>query len=144
MQHGGEECEGNKMHACALKYINSTELQLDFIFCSMSTRNPPQSLTSCSTKLEIDQKLSSEISTCAEGSEGSELLNRNGIQTHALKPKLYFVPWITYNGVFTAENLQNSQDNFKTVLCDELKKINNGVSPTECDATVEKWGSRRA
>lgn len=127
------------MHACALKYVNSTQTQLEFIHCSMSTRSPPSSLTECGTKLEIETE---EISTCAEGSEGSKLLARNGERTHALVPKLYFVPWITYNGEFTEENLQNSQDNFKTVVCSELKKT--GVSPVECEATVEKWGARRA
>ncbi|OXA50758.1 Gamma-interferon-inducible lysosomal thiol reductase [Folsomia candida] len=140
-QHGENECNGNKMHACALKYINSTQVQLDFVHCSMSTRNPPQSLTECAAKLDIVDPVE-EIRTCAEGAEGSELLARNGVETHALRPKLYFVPWITYNGVFSEENLQNSQDSFKTVVCSELKK--NGVSASECDATEEKWGARRA
>lgn len=73
---------------------------------------------------------------------GSELLAQNGEKTHALRPTLYFVPWITYNDKFTDSNLQDSQHSFKSVVCKELK--NNGVSANECEATVEKWGSRRA
>lgn len=137
-QHGSAECEGNKMHACAIKYLN-TSTGLDFIYCSMSKRSPPDTLDECSTQLGISPI---QISQCAEGQEGSELLAANGEKTHALKPSLYFVPWITYNGKFTSENLQNSQSNFKAVVCEELGNM--GVSPAECEPTVEKWGARRA
>jgi hypothetical protein len=114
------------MHACSLKYINSTETQLEFIYCSMSTRNPPLSLDECSEKLKIDP---TEIRKCAEGPEGAKLLAQNGEKTHALKPTLHFVPWVTYDGEFTEENLHNSQSSFKTVVCNELRK--NGVSSGE-------------
>jgi len=127
------------MHACALKYINSTELQLDFIYCSMSAKSPPTTLTECSKKLDIDE---AEIRQCAEGPEGSQLLAANGEKTHSLVPKLYFVPWITYNGEFTPEKHQSSQYDFKSVICSELKV--NGVTPTECEPTTENWGARRA
>lgn len=55
------------MQACALKYINSTELQLEFIYCAMSNKNPPQSLGECSKQLDID---ATEIQKCADGPEG--------------------------------------------------------------------------
>jgi len=141
-QHGSAECDGNKMHACALKYIPSVESQLEFIYCSMSTRNPPESLDECAKSVATVDGVKDKISTCAEGPEGSQLLADNGEKTHGLKTKLYFVPWITYNGEFSDDKLQNSQRNFKGVLCDELKA--NGVSPTECGPTVEKWSARRA
>lgn len=138
-QHGQKECDGNKMHACALKHVNSTELKVEFIHCSMSTKSPPKSLPECAEKLQVN---TTDIEACIEGEEGDELLASNGRQTHALRPKLYFVPWIRYNKVFTEENLENSQHNFKSVLCAELKKSE--VNPPECEATVEKWGARRA
>lgn len=105
----------------------------------MSAKSPPQTLTECARKLDIDE---TEIRKCAEGLEGSQLLAINGEKTHSLVPKLYFVPWVTFNGEFTSDNLQNSQVDFKTVVCNELKT--NGVSVTECEPTIEKWGARRA
>jgi len=126
-QHGKPECDGNKMHACAIKHIDSPELAMDFIRCSMSTSYPPTSLSECSQKLEID---STKIKACSDSFEGEELLAANGNKTHALSPKLYFVPWITFNGEFTEDNLQNSQSNFKNVVCDELSTL--GVNESEC------------
>jgi len=126
-QHGKPECDGNKMHACAIKHINSTELALDFITCSMRTSYPPTSLSECSEKLGID---TTNIKACADSFEGQELLAANGKQTHALSPKLYFVPWITYNDVFTEDNLQNSQTNFNSVVCEELSSL--GVEGPDC------------
>jgi interferon gamma-inducible protein 30 len=128
------------MHACALKYIKSPEAQLDFIYCSMSAKYPPESLSDCAkTVAAVDE---TEIRRCAEGSEGSELLAQNGQKTHALTPKLYFVPWITYDGKFDDDKLQSSQTSFKSVVCNELK--DNGVSPPECEATRESWAARMA
>jgi len=98
-----------------------------------------KSLEECAEKLEID---TTNIKACVGGEEGNELLASNGRHTHALRPRLHFVPWIRYNKVYTEENLENSQDNFKGVLCAELKKSE--VNPAECEATVEKWGARRA
>jgi len=138
-QHGHKECDGNKMHACALKHINSTELKVEFIHCSMSSKSPPKALPECAEKLEIN---STSIEACIAGEEGNELLASHGRQTHALRPKLYFVPWIRYNKAFTEDNLENSQDNFKSVLCAELKKSE--VNPPECEATIDKSGARRA
>jgi len=138
-QHGQKECDGNKMHACALKHINSTELKTEFIHCSMSAKSPPKALPECAEKLEIN---ATNIEACVGGEEGNELLAISGRQTHALRPRLHFVPWIRYNKVFTEDNLEHSQDNFKSVICAELKKSE--VNPPECEATVEKWGARRA
>jgi len=129
------------MHACAQKYIESTEKQLDFIYCSMSSQYPPSSLSACAKSVGggIDE---AKIKTCAEGLEGSELLAKNGEETHALKPKVYFVPWVTYNGKFDDQKLQTSQTDFKSVVCSELG--DSGVSVQECEPTKETWAARRA
>ena len=41
------------------------------------------------------------VDACVVSTEGELLLKHNGEQTEALEPPLYFVPWITFDGVNT-------------------------------------------
>jgi hypothetical protein len=40
-----------------------------------------------------------DVDSCTKGIEGENLLHNNGFKTHSLEPKVYFVPWIIYDGV---------------------------------------------
>ena len=40
-QHGPEECEGNKMLACAKTYIPDQDTYVEFNICVMTADNPP-------------------------------------------------------------------------------------------------------
>jgi len=124
-QHGQDECDGNKMHACAIKYISGEKGVRDFLFCSMSEKYPPTSLALCSRRTGLDRAVTQKIQACMDADEGNELLVRNGEKTHNLNPQLYFVPWITINGKFTEDNLIDSQKDFKSVVCREL--VENGI-----------------
>ncbi|CAG7724241.1 unnamed protein product, partial [Allacma fusca] len=106
-QHGDAECQGNRVHACALKYYPETSAEA-FVNCSMSSRNPPEAGPACAQTLRLDF---APIETCIEN-DGSALLAANGNRTHSLNPPLYFVPWILYNGVFSEYDLELSQSNF--------------------------------
>merc|ERR1711915_683076 len=47
-QHGPQECEGNKMFACANHYINDLHQYVNFTTCAMSLDVPPTALdTEC-------------------------------------------------------------------------------------------------
>jgi len=50
----------------------------------------------CATVLGIDYN---PIQSCAEGTEGDELLARLGDRTHNFTPQITFVPTIVINGV---------------------------------------------
>jgi len=118
-QHGKPECNGNKMHACAIKYL-SKEQQLEFVKCSMTASYPPDSLDDCSEELGIKEETFKQIKECSNTAEGKSLLANHGEMTNALSPKLFFVPTVTYNGVFDQDKMWTSQANFKRVVCDEL------------------------
>lgn len=135
-QHGPNECSGNKVHACAIKHLfpNDT-LTLEFVHCSMSSTYPPQSLNACSEKLGIRKDA---IETCALGTEGSELLAKNGERTHSLKPRLNFIPWITISGIYNERNFEESLTNLKAVVCRTLLK--EGTTPDAC--TLENKDER--
>lgn len=118
-QHGDAECEGNKMQACALalypSYIRSA-----FINCSMSASYPPNAGPECAQQLLLNWN---PLEDCwhGEAKRGAALLAANGVRTHALEPTLYYVPWILYNGVFTVEDLNNSQANLMDTVCKKLE-----------------------
>lgn len=40
------------------------------------------------------------MTECIKGTEGLELILRNGNKTLELQPKLTYVPWVTVNGKF--------------------------------------------
>lgn len=126
-QHGNAECEGNKMHACALKYLPAASAA-SFINCSMSASIPPAAGPYCAEKLGLDY---TRVESCIV-EDGPALLAANGNRTHSLDPALYYVPWILYNGVFSESDLADSQSNFTDLICTKLGS--NG--PTQCNNTM--------
>ena len=50
-------------------------------------------------KVGITSPTFEEIDTCSNSIEGENLLHDLGVETHNLKPSLYFVPWITFDRV---------------------------------------------
>jgi len=122
-QHGPRECEGNKVHACALKYLPE-ESQAAFINCSMSSSTPPEAGPSCASQLGLNF---TRVEQCIN-EDGPGLLAANGNRTHNLNPELYYVPWILYNGQFNVSDLDESQKDFAGLLCKKLGS--NG--PKEC------------
>jgi hypothetical protein len=132
-QHGKDECNGNKMHACAIKYLNK-DTTLEFIRCSMAAAYPPTSLDDCAEELGIPENTYKQIKECHKSAEGKSLLANYGEMTNDLNPKLFFVPTITYNGVFDQDKMWTSQGNFKKVVCDEL-----GQKPAFCASEVRTY-----
>jgi len=68
------------------------------------------------TKGGLDWKT---INTCANGSEGDDLLLKAGQATKSLNPRLNWVPWVVINGVcrFTIVHfLKIARNNF---LCNQ-------------------------
>ncbi|CAG7829263.1 unnamed protein product, partial [Allacma fusca] len=72
-QHGPRECEGNKVHACALKYLPE-ESQAAFINCSMSSSTPPEAGPSCASQLGLNF---TRVEQCIN-EDGPGLLAANG------------------------------------------------------------------
>ncbi|XP_049944232.1 gamma-interferon-inducible lysosomal thiol reductase-like [Schistocerca serialis cubense] len=95
-QHGPTECQGNKVHSCAIKYVNNKMQLLNYVACMMSDESDPEAIgEECAQLTGIPWK---PILKCSRGREGTELLKANGDLTEALGPEMEGVPAITFNG----------------------------------------------
>merc|ERR1712013_20255 len=91
-QHGPAECQGNIYHACAARYITDEDAKLEYIKCMINDNyNPPRAALRCSQEVSVPW---ADISTCAKGREGNMLHKLAGDRTHALRPKVTFIPTI--------------------------------------------------
>eukprot|EP00092_Neocalanus_flemingeri_P014375 GFUD01015506.1.p1 GENE.GFUD01015506.1~~GFUD01015506.1.p1 ORF type:complete len:243 (+),score=54.48 GFUD01015506.1:66-794(+) len=124
-QHGPVECQGNTYHACAAKYIEDEDIKLDYIKCMINDNyDPVRAALRCSREMAVDWLA---ISTCAKGGEGNMLHKLAGDRTHALRPKVTFIPTIELNGeqlyqrevrrYFTRELCKQYQDPVKPAHC---------------------------
>lgn len=105
----------------------------------MASSYPPNALTTCAMKVGISNNEAQSIESCTNGYDGSGLLARHGERTNGLSPKLYFVPWITFNGVFQESDFKQSLSDLKTVMCRKLRSA--GQTPEAC--TFENRGERK-
>ena len=107
------------------------------IDCLMGSKFPPTAAEGCLAELNISTTTAANVNGCAETDEGSNLLHDIGVETKALDPKLYFVPWVLFNDVnlfsvdyfyfisnlfqkFDEEAWQGALDDLKLVLCSKF------------------------
>ncbi|SPP87865.1 GILT-like protein 1 [Drosophila guanche] len=126
--HGPNECYGNKVHACAIEHIQANSYQieytresltLDFINCLMRAgKNFPDNVypgQRCATENHINNW--ENIKTCANTTEGSQLLRKAGEATGRLKEPLTSVPSVLFNEQFEKKVNDRAQVNFIGTLC---------------------------
>lgn len=93
-QHGPLECQGNKVHACAISKVKDKEVLLKYIACMISDNMNPEAIgKSCA---QLHGVLWEPILECSRGKEGDNLLYEYGRETHEISPS--FIPLITLNG----------------------------------------------
>ncbi|CAH1394896.1 unnamed protein product [Nezara viridula] len=123
-QHGQSECEGNRLHSCATKYIPDVLTTLNYIAClekqaimayklSRSSKYP---IDKCQNKLPAG--LYPKIINCYKSDEGWELFEKNGKKTVAFFPYGGFVPYVSFNDGHDDDLAQDAVDNFKKTLCE--------------------------
>ena len=61
-----------------------------------------QNAIECNQKFQLPEF--DKILECSDSLLGSNIKYANGIRTHGLVPPLYYVPWITFNNVYTNES----------------------------------------
>ncbi|XP_066158942.1 GILT-like protein 1 [Euwallacea fornicatus] len=94
-QHDHVECFANKIHACAINEISNPEKQLKYVTCMITDNMVPEDAGErCGQDQHIDF---APIKKCAMEQEGSLLLKKHGERTHALSPKVKFIPTIELN-----------------------------------------------
>ncbi|GAB6022281.1 Lysosomal thiol [Chamberlinius hualienensis] len=124
-QHGPEECDGNIIHSCALKYYPSNSDNVPFISCAMSQSDPPAASQQCAVQYGLDWNT---INACATSEEGTQLLHDNGVTTNSANPPVTWVPWIVINDVYSEANEVLATTNFIKLVCDSYT----GPLPPQC------------
>ncbi|XP_026492656.2 GILT-like protein 2 [Vanessa tameamea] len=115
-QHGPPECYGNKLHACAIDYLQNITKAVQFNACMMDYKSNDDAADRCAKSMSLD---SSPIKTCAKNERGTQLLKYYGDESK--KANFSFVPYILINGKL------NSGDNFMEDVCAEFS-----VPPPPC------------
>ncbi|KAK9497946.1 hypothetical protein O3M35_003841 [Rhynocoris fuscipes] len=118
-QHGPLECLGNKIHACTLINIKDDLTKVKVTTCMINDNYNAQEIgKKCCEEYKINWF---KVETCALGTEGELLLKEHGDRTHALSPKISFIPTILLNK--ERSNQIEILKNFKNEVCTHLKKI---------------------
>ncbi|XP_045594861.1 gamma-interferon-inducible lysosomal thiol reductase [Procambarus clarkii] len=124
-QHGDDECQGNKVEACAKAYISDYETYVDFSICLMTGEYPPTEGETCAEKVGVEW---AAIGECAQSTEGETLLYLQGQEQDALQPAPDWIPWIIINDVYTADNLVEAQLDLIGLVC----RTYEGTPPAGC------------
>ncbi|KAF2896206.1 hypothetical protein ILUMI_09965 [Ignelater luminosus] len=120
-QHGTRECSGNKYHACELAQENGEEKDVQFLDCSMRSRDPTSSkqLQICAENVGVNF---TSINECFKNGQGDELLIKYGERTNAVSPKISYIPTIIINDVFSQEVQNNAEFDLLNTVCKHLSK----------------------
>jgi interferon gamma-inducible protein 30 len=116
-QHGEDECYGNLLENCALKYIPFNE-NYKYVICLEeiidSVSGWDEAAQQCATEFGIDLK---PIYSCIQGKEGNELVHETADATDALNPPHKYVPWVTYDGTHTSASETAIENNMVQFAC---------------------------
>ena len=58
-----------------------------------------------------------DVNLCHSSNYGENLLKQNGEATNNLNPEHYFIPWITFNGIWRKTEFDAALSNLKQMLC---------------------------
>jgi len=119
-QHGPNECSGNLYQACLANAMkNDNALLVEVINCIMSDISPHTATEKCMENLMITEPSYEEMDQCHSSEKGENLLHDFGVQTDALNPSCYFIPWITIDNVWDEAEFSAALVDFQGLLCSD-------------------------
>ncbi|XP_037945782.1 GILT-like protein 1 [Teleopsis dalmanni] len=126
--HGPNECYGNKVHACAIELIQANSYQteftresltLDFVNCMMKVgKNFPDNVypgARCARENHISTW--ENIQQCANSTDGSALLKKQGDATNNFQNPLVSVPTVVFKQQYDAKVSERAQSAFLQTGC---------------------------
>jgi len=120
-QHGPEECQGNRMFACAKHFmINDMYSYANFTTCAMSLDDPPTALNSTCAEI-ITETQRNAIDYCLETPMGDYFLVYEYVFQDGMAPDLDYVPWMIVNDVHNATLQDKAEHHLKDLVCDMYK-----------------------
>nr|XP_022910309.1 GILT-like protein 1 [Onthophagus taurus] len=125
-QHGPQECNGNMLQACGLKFAANQDDKINFVNCVMSAKNPSAKTTTkkCAESNGISWD---DLHNCYNSKVGRELLARNGDKTYNVQPSINYIPTIIFDNKYDYYLQNRAMYDLKgTVkgLVDDLNRIN--------------------
>ncbi|XP_049794854.1 gamma-interferon-inducible lysosomal thiol reductase-like isoform X1 [Schistocerca nitens] len=128
-QHGPRECEGNKIHSCAIDIVEDQTSLVKLVECTIRNETVPEAIgEQCAGDLGISWQ---PILECSRGSRGSLLLKRNGDVTEELTPPLHGVPTVTLNGS------RGNKTAIRADLWGEICKLLSDPIPPNCPQPID-------
>ncbi|XP_054161412.1 gamma-interferon-inducible lysosomal thiol reductase-like [Oppia nitens] len=126
-QHGVQECLGNEIHNCVLKWepVDRAIQMFGCMFNSTYFKTPAIAGKECSQHLGINWTV---INDCSTGPLGRGLTLVSGNRFKSLKPMPKFVEWLVINGRHTDDMEKKASNNLLKYLCD----IYTGPKPSGC------------
>ena len=137
-QHGPLECEGNKYHNCAQKYLKNQSWRIKLttcmfkkVFTSLSKADWSKVVEDCSEQLGLSTYLP-RIQKCAGSLEGSELLHQAGVKTGVRN----FIPTVVLSVGREGEQMvldtRELVQDFKKKICDIIHvKLGKIIQPCQ-------------
>lgn len=99
---------------------------MQFIICTVSTKDPLSAGPKCAENLKVDF---APVLSCYSSVEGDTLIYNYGLQTDNLNPPHQYVPWILFNGNFSETDNQKADTDLVSVICSKLDE-----APDECNS----------
>jgi len=122
-QHGPDECTGNVFEACAKSKMSSEQFH-GFLICVKENIELNKRDFTVTTKFcTNDDKLASDITTCAYSGEGNALQHEAALQTNSLDPPHKYVPWIVVNGKYDPNTGDQIVDDLFKYICKTYSDI---------------------
>ncbi|KAK4886090.1 hypothetical protein RN001_002361 [Aquatica leii] len=129
-QHGPKECLGNKIQSCALHALIDQNAQIEYVHCFMNVfkknTNNIEMGQSCAEAVGIPWDY---VQSCSNSLAGTQLQLKAEMITGQYRPN--FIPTIIYNEHFNQQAQDDSQVNFRGVVCTFVEQSFPGACRTQ-------------
>lgn len=124
-QHGGSECFGNLIEACAIHTYNDTSKWFPYINCIEGSKVKiiEKAAPECAKQLNLNY---TALDACATSAEGNAIMHGIATTTDNLQPPHQWTPWVVLDGK-PLSSKQLSQP-LVTLVCDAYT----GTKPAAC------------
>ncbi|XP_002400600.3 gamma-interferon-inducible lysosomal thiol reductase [Ixodes scapularis] len=117
-QHGQNECKGNTIQACAVKYCQTTEAWLSLIACMSVFYDPYNQGKKCADKLNLTLEWSL-VTECVT-KEGEQILLEMGRRTQKQIPHVTHVPYVVIGSAYDRLSETQAVKNLFQLACSML------------------------
>ncbi|KAK7888682.1 hypothetical protein WMY93_024242 [Mugilogobius chulae] len=119
------ECSVNMIEACVGELAGASGLEI--INCMESSADVLSAAPLC-LRLYSPAVSWTSLQSCVNGSRGPQLVNRSRAAVQALSPAPTHLPWVTFDGEYSAEHQDRAMSSLFTLVCE----LYQGIKPPVC------------